>query len=305
MSHFVARRHLMVMGAVFHAGELEAQRLADVVDEAHAVGRIIGDSISAPAARFLTRQRLAIASTTDSQGRVWASPLTGPPGFLSAVDSGMLWSSGQPVAGDPLRETLATSAPIGLLVIDPRTRQRMRFNGRGLLTAEGVFVEVAQVYGNCPKYIQLRAEVEDGKAVAEAPLVSPQLNAAQRSWIEATDTMFIATAHPQAGADASHRGGRPGFIEVEGPTRLSFPDYQGNNMFNTLGNLLVNPNAGLLFIDFEHGHILQLTGTACVVAERRIAFDISESRETRNALALRYRFLEYSPAHPDSCHTAL
>src|SRR6185436_2252846 len=143
--------------------------------------------------------------------------------------------------GDPLAENLKAAGPAGVLVIDPSTRGRMRFNGRGNLLDEGLFVNVTQVYGNCPKYIQRRREEPDGPAVIdEAASITRTLDSRQRAWIGSADTFFIGSLHPEAGADASHRGGLAGFIRVEGPARLSFPDYRGNAMFNTLGNLLVN-----------------------------------------------------------------
>ncbi|MBD2020206.1 pyridoxamine 5'-phosphate oxidase family protein, partial [Leptolyngbya sp. FACHB-36] len=122
------------------------------------------------------------------------------------------------------------------------------------------------------------------------------------------DTFFIASLHPTHGADASHRGGYPGFVQVDSE-RLVFPDYSGNNMFNTLGNLQVNPSAGLLFIDFEQGHTLQLTGSATIVweperiatvagAERLVEFQVQQVQQTSCASRLRWQFVEYSPANP-------
>ena len=70
------------------------------------------------------------------------------------------------------------------------------------------------------------------------------------------DTFFLGTIHPSRGADASHRGGPPGFVRVDG-NRLWWPDYPGNNMFNSFGNLAVDPSAALLFIDFDTGTALQ------------------------------------------------
>ena len=79
--------------------------------------------------------------------------------------------------------------------------------------------------------------------------------------MSSADTFFLGTQHPDRGADASHKGGDPGFVRVEG-TDVLWPDYAGNNMFNSLGNLAVDPRAALLFIDFDTGGVLQLSGTA-------------------------------------------
>nr|HRD10520.1 pyridoxamine 5'-phosphate oxidase family protein [Mycobacterium sp.] len=81
--------------------------------------------------------------------------------------------------------------------------------------------------------------------------------------IESADTFFLGTTHPEAGNDASHRGGPAGFVRVT-DERLWWPDYPGNNMFNSFGNLAVDPTAALLFVDFRTGDTLQLSGTATV-----------------------------------------
>jgi predicted pyridoxine 5'-phosphate oxidase superfamily flavin-nucleotide-binding protein len=282
----------------FHSGEREMQRRAGVADEASAVGRIIGRTVSPPAARFLARQRLAVGASLDPGGRVWASLLAGPAGFLSAPDPRHLHIGVSPISGDPLAANLAARAEMGLLVIDPQTRQRLRFNGLARVSAEGLTLELRQAYGNCPKYIQLREAEADGAVAPEGPRVASRLDARQRATIGNADTLFIASFHPEGGADASHRGGYPGFVRVLGDDRLVFPDYAGNNMFNTLGNLLGYPRAGLLFVDFATGDVLQITARARVEADFEVRLDVDEVRETRSASPLRFRLLEYSPAIP-------
>jgi predicted pyridoxine 5'-phosphate oxidase superfamily flavin-nucleotide-binding protein len=306
LSRRAAPRHLKVVLGPFHDGEREVQARAGVRQEAEAVGRIIRNTIPPVAGRFLARQRLAVATTLDSGGRVWASLLTGEPGFIRAVDETLLRLDAQPVPGDPLPDNLATQPWLGLLVLDPQTRGRMRFNGRGLASADGLFLEADQVYGNCPKYIQLRRLEPDAEsAPAAAPGVSRHLDSAQQSWIANADTFFIGTFHPQAGADASHRGGFPGFVRVTASDQISFPDYPGNAMFNTLGNLRVNPRAGLLFVDFTTGDVLQLTGRARVGDDFVVTFDVDEVRETRGATRLRFVLVEYSPANPVASQRAV
>jgi predicted pyridoxine 5'-phosphate oxidase superfamily flavin-nucleotide-binding protein len=282
----------------FHAGEREVQRRAGVADEASAVGRIVGRTVSPPAARFLAHQRLAVAASLDSDGRVWASLLAGPVGFVSAPDPRHLHIGVPPIPGDPLGANLPERAELGLLVIDPTTRQRLRFNGRARLSSEGLTLELRQAYGNCPKYIQLREAEPDGVAAPEAPRASSTLDARQRATIGNADTLFIGSFHPESGADASHRGGFPGFVRVLGDDQLVFPDYPGNNMFNTLGNLVGYPRAGLLFVDFATGDVLQITARARLEPGFDVRLDVEEVRETRAASPLRFRLLEYSPAIP-------
>ena len=284
----------------FHSGERAVQRRAGVADEARAVGRGIGRTLTPPVARFLARQRLAVAASLDAEGRVWASLLTGPAGFLSPADPGRLFVAAPPIPGDPLGPNLAGRPDVGLLVIDPQTRQRMRFNGDARLSADGLSVDLRQVYGNCPKYIQLREAEADAVAVPEAPRVTSRLDARQRATIGNADTLFIASFHPDGGADASHRGGFPGFVRVIADDELVFPDYPGNAMFNTLGNLAEYPQAGLLFVDFTTGDVLQITARAHVESDFAVRLDVDEVRETRAASPLRFRLLEYSPAIPKS-----
>ncbi len=275
------------------------QRRAGVVDEARAVGRIIAPGLPRAAASFLARQRLAVASSLEANGRVWASLLTGPAGFLAPVDNQLLRIAAQPTAGDPLAGNLAARPELGLLAFDATRRQRMRFNGRGLQTPDGIFLMVEQAYGNCTKYIQLRRlDSGDEAAGGEEPRVETRLSSRQQAWIGSADTFFIASFHLQGGADASHRGGFPGFVRALGPRRVGFADYPGNAMFNTLGNLVAHPRAGLLFVDFTNGHVLQMTGEARVARDFSVEVQVEEVRETLRACPLRFALLEYSPVNP-------
>jgi predicted pyridoxine 5'-phosphate oxidase superfamily flavin-nucleotide-binding protein len=204
----------------------------------------------------------------------------------------------RPAPGDLLADNLTAASPVGLLVIDPATRRRMRVNGRGRWTAEGELeVVTEEVYANCPKYIRRREPDLGERRTGDEPLRGQRLSAQARSLIAGADTLFIATRHPDRGADASHRGGAPGFVRIgadaEGRDVLFIPDYAGNNMFNTLGNLLVEPRAGLLVLDFDRGDALQLTGRGEVRWEggRELAFRVDEAVELPGALGYRWRAL--------------
>jgi uncharacterized protein len=286
----------------FHAGEIEAQRRAGVRAEADEVGRIVRGELPANADRVLGAFQIAIAASLGDKGDVWASLVTGPPGFLRAIDEQLVLIDAAIRSDDPLAGNLERRPELGVLVIDLATRRRIRLNGRAVLDAERrIFLTLEQVYGNCPKYIQVRRLETAGPAVEVAtPRRSAQLDARQQSVMAAADTFFIASHHPGGGADASHRGGRPGFVQVLGPRALSFADYPGNNMFNTLGNLLVQPQAGLLFLDFERGDTLQLTGRATVEwkeGRAAVGFEIDQVLETAGA-GVRGPLVEYSPLNP-------
>ena len=227
----------------WHEGELEMQRRAGV-----RVARVPGPDIPPVAGAFLEAQPFVVVATVSSDGAVSASLLAGDPGFARATDARTLTL--EPRTGHLERVSADVDATgiLGLLAIHPATRRRMRVNGAAVRNGRCFTVTTSEVYSNCPQYIHTQ------------PTPS--------------DTFFIATAHPTHGADVSHRGGPPGFVQVEG-NRLTWPDYPGNNMFNTLGNLVVNPRCGLLFVDFERGTTRQLRGFATVHgdAERYVTFE--------------------------------
>jgi uncharacterized protein len=286
--------------SAFHAGEIEVQARLDVREDAERVGRSIASEIPPTVRPLLQVQRMAVAASLDPRGRPWASLLTGPAGFIQATDDHLLRVAVSPPPGDPLVANLRERPELGLLVIDPRTRRRLRFSGRGLLSSDGLFLLADAVYGNCPKYIQKRRLVGESAGEARQTRRSSSLDARTRALVAGADTFFIATWHPAGGADASHRGGRPGFVRVLDERTLEFPDYPGNNMFNTLGNLRGHPRAGLLFVDFPRGDLLQLTGHAQVQwePETAVRVTIEEVRETKAGSSLRFELVEPSPVNP-------
>ena len=252
--------------ATFHEGELEVQRRVGVAANAARIGRSIHREIPELARRFAVERRFALVGAADADGRVWATLLQGPVGFLSVPAEDRLHVAARPRPGDPLADTLATPADVGLLLIDLATRRRMRLNGRARPDGEGgLDVETREVYANCPKYIHPRDVRLPDRDTAPARVERGQrLTPEQIAWLSGADTLFLATRHPAAGADVSHRGGAPGFVRVPDAGRLLIPDYAGNMMFNSLGNVAADGRAGLLLVDFVSGRTLQLTGTATI-----------------------------------------
>lgn len=295
----------------FHPGEIAVQIRAGVREEAQRLCSIVGSVIKPAAQEFLATQHLAIASTIDAQGRVWASLLTGEPGFIKVLSDNQVQINVLPILEDPLSQNLAHNPHIGLLAIDLATRRRLRLNGQvQKQTQQNIIIEIEQAFFNCPKYIQTR-HLETTIAEFRQPKLYTReaLNKADQDLITKADTFFIATFNPESGADASHRGGFPGFVQILNPNKLTFPDYAGNNMFQTFGNLEVNPKAGLLFIDCEQGHTLQITGKAAVIweterfaeiagAQRLVEFEVTQVLATQNATSRRWQFGEYSPVNP-------
>lgn len=291
--------------AVYHQGSRAVQDRAGVRELADHVGRAVGTGIKPVAAAFLGLQPLLIVGAADpAAGGVWATPLSGAPGFVRATGPHRMSVAVGPPPADPLATALTTpGTPVGTIALDPRTRRRMRLNGRLQPTERGFVVEADQVFSNCPKYLQKRQTYETvPDRVPGTPRRTAELSSAQARFIEASDTFFLATVHPQ-GADSSHRGGNPGFVRVTSPRELTWPDYPGNSMFLTLGNLLTDPRAGLLLLDWTTGTTLQLTGEARTEygtdGERRVRFTLTEAVETASALPLRWSPPEHSPANPD------
>lgn len=301
------------MKSPYHSGELEVQARAGVLEMAGRIGKGIHSSIPPLAEDFLRDQSMAVLATIDRDARVWASLVTGNPGFIQIIDERTVWIDVPLASGDLLLENIKEKGEAGMIAIDFATRRRMRLNGQAEAPLDGgILLRANQVYSNCPKYIQAR--------VIESSAIEPDiyptakrassLNPEQQLWISSADTFFIASFHEEGGADASHRGGKPGFVRVLNERQLAWPDYSGNNMFQTLGNISASPEVGLLFIDFERGSTLQITGRANVVwegnfaaefagAERLVEFQAEEIIEAAEVTQLRWRFVDYSRFNPD------
>jgi hypothetical protein len=269
----------------FHAGEAAVQSRAGVREKIEPAGqRMIRDAMPEQHRELFGKLPTLLVGSLDAQRRPWASILAGPPGFITTPDERTLRIAARPHTADPLAIALALGAPLGLLGLEPRTRRRNRVNGTLIaLDAGGFSVGVDQSFGNCPQYIQAREPqpLASDASVRTRPAerLGPGLSDGARTLIANADTLFIASASPNArgrggadGVDVSHRGGKPGFVHIgsdpdSGRALLTIPDFRGNSMFNTLGNIAAHPHAGLLFIDYDNGDLLQLTGRAQLVWE--------------------------------------
>ena len=288
----------------FHADELEAQALAGQ----HAGRAAIRPFMPDQHRTFFALLPYLFTATLDAGGWPMGSVLTGGKGFVQSPDPTTLRVAARPDAGDPAAPGFAAGAPIGLLGLDFTSRRRNRANGSLLAVDDGLTVRVDQSFGNCPQYIQTRRPAPRGVAPAGVePLVG--LDDEARALIASSDTFFVASrSRPEmglaGGLDMSHRGGRPGFVGVLG-NALAIPDFRGNRFYNTLGNLLGDPRAGLVFIDFVSGDILQLQGVVAIDwhpggggpagAERLWRVEVERAWRRRGAFPFDWSFGTYAP----------
>ncbi|MFV0932605.1 pyridoxamine 5'-phosphate oxidase family protein [Pseudomonas jessenii] len=294
----------------WHAGEKQLQAHVGVAERMEAFGRkVIRSEMPDQHRTFYQQLPFMLYAAVDADGHPWASVLEGQPGFAHSPEPGLLQFRSLPAFDDPAQ--LSEGSAIGLLGIELHTRRRNRINGHvSAMTMDGFAVTVDQSFGNCPQYIQLRQ-------FRSVPLTDPATRAAQhfgelddasKAMIAEADTFFVASyvdVDGERSVDVSHRGGQAGFVQVEG-NRLTIPDFAGNLHFNTLGNLLLNPRAGLLFIDFNTGDLLQLSGRTEIIldgpqveafqgAERLWMIDVEQVVRRPAALSLRWRFDGVSP----------
>lgn len=292
----------------FHAGERAAQARAGVEPPRGAgIHRAMPDQHR----HFFTQLPFVLLAAADETGQPIATALSGVPGFVSSPDPRHLVIAGALHAADPVGASLREGSLVGLLGIELPTRRRNRANGQLVGGGEGeLVVEVEESFGNCAKYIQTRDMETDVPRVSRPPEPVSGLDPEARTLISAADTFFLATYASvrddiPAGADISHRGGRPGFVRVEG-NRLVIPDFSGNRYFNSFGNLILNPKAALLFVDFATGDLLELRGHARVDwdlpasafagAERFWHVDVERGLWRRGALGSRWRLREPAPS---------
>jgi predicted pyridoxine 5'-phosphate oxidase superfamily flavin-nucleotide-binding protein len=300
----------------WHRGELILQEQAGVGERMRELGpRIVRDHMPDQHRAFFAQLPFVVVGGVDAAGDPWASWITGEPGFVRSPDPRVLQVSALPQAGDPLDATLHAGAALAVLGIELPTRRRNRANGVvSARTRQGFTLTVQHSFGNCPQHIQ-RRDVEllatEANTQAQSRRETRSLDPAMRALITSADTFFVTSyvdepaPDVERAVDVSHRGGKPGFVRVDGDV-LTIPDFAGNLHFNTLGNLLINPRAGLCFVDFASGDVLQLVGRTEIVfqgvelaqfvgAQRLWRVSVERAVLRGAALPLGFRLRELSP----------
>ena len=250
----------------FHEGERHVQQRAGEMQQANRNSAMISSHIPGGAIPFLKQQSLLIFAVLN-KGAMWCLPAVGKAGWMSASRDSIALDLEQAIG--QLDERILAAADeqqlVGGIVLDFATRRRLRVNGRLERTSDKLLVlRVTEAYPNCPKYITQRSLIWSENEPSISFQKGQSLTREQKVALEETDILFIATQHPERGLDASHRGGNPGFVQSPSDNTIRFPDYVGNSLFNTLGNLEIDSRASILLPDFNHGQALAITGTAVV-----------------------------------------
>ncbi|MEP5729494.1 MAG: pyridoxamine 5'-phosphate oxidase family protein [Sulfitobacter sp.] len=307
---------MLDLKGVFHEGERSLHQKLDIEDRLQQLGlRMIRDHMPDQHRDFFGALESVHIGAVDSSGHPWAIMRTGDAGFMTSPDDKTLMISSTSLVGEPLDLDFSTGAKVSVVGIEFETQRRNRMNATVRATEEGkLSFHVDQSYGNCPKYIQVRNKTLAGVTTPRPSVTAATLSAADRKQITKADTLLIASRaaklndDPRAGVDINHRGGMPGFVTILDDTTLQFPDYKGNNFYNTYGNIMTDARVGLQFVDFETGTLLNVKGTAEVIEDlndgelplmgRGLRIKVQTVNRTQGALPLRYTFGAYSDRNP-------
>ena len=304
--------------SVFHEGERSLHQKLEIEERQHQLGlRMIRDHMPDQHRAFFALLESVHIGAVDTSGHPWAIMRTGSAGFMASHDDKTLTISSHPLSGEPDDLNLSIGAKTSVVGIDFATQRRNRMNATVDAAEDGkLSFHVDQSYGNCPKYIQIRNKTPAGPTTQKIPITSTALSEADKDQITKADTLLIASRaaelgnDPRAGVDINHRGGMPGFVSVLNDTTIQFPDYKGNNFYNTYGNIMTDNRIGLQFVDFETGTLLNIKGTAELVEDlnngelplmgRGLRITVQTVVRAEGALPLRYTFGAFSDRNPST-----
>lgn len=278
----------------FHPGEAEAQSRWGVDTGSYDLQtrEMFLPDINPQEHAFIDSLSFSMAASVDDHGRPWASPLlqTGDDLFQVEHSRRVRIAAQHSTGDDPLAGNVSATAQLSVVFFQPATRRRAKSIGTATQRPDGSLqYDLTRIFGICPKYIHKRKHAPqpaDLTAANDAVVDrSALLNADDQSQLRSSDTIFFASHGPH-GADVTHRGGRAGFVTVVDDRTLDIPDYPGNGMFNTLGNLVLDDRLGISDLDFSTGRTVHMTGRAEVrdgdpanpSAPRLVRFHVEEVR---------------------------
>ena len=241
------------MALQYHAGQIEVQEEANTRPVADMLADWVG-----PVAEFSRMADMILLATPDGDGDLRFATVSGAAPLVE-----VLGERGLRIAELSLA-LQSDGAPAGGLAINLSQRRRARINGRLVRSEYGWVLEAAEVFTNCRKYIAPSVALEEGR-VSGPTTVEPL--SCDESWLVdllgRAETSFLASVSPEGQPDVSHRGGAPGFLRLDGSSGvITWPEYVGDGMFKTAGNIRATGKATLLVLDLVSGDAAELIGEA-------------------------------------------
>lgn len=315
----------------WHSGERKMHDLMNVSDQLNPTTQ----GLSFSAGHFVHQAPLVAIGIIDEWGKPWTTVLGGEPGIARPVgDSLIVIDTPAPSKDDPVLQFLLGSTPANQvaqfhgekpimagLAIDLESRMRVKLHGKvraGQIYCEGqirraqLVLEIEANLPNCPKYLNEKVIIphrSDPKMLSNSPKLPPQ----GVDLLQKADLFFISSSNSDIDMDTNHRGGPPGFVRLLSNSPrgavLIYPEYSGNCLYQTLGNLQTTPFAGLTIPDFDTGDVLYLTGEAQVLTGQSAAEILPHSKVAVKITVLSSRFVlhglpfvgkpgEFSPYNP-------
>lgn len=309
--------------AIYHPEEVRVRESPGTSEQAEFLAGIAHPSICASSRDFLAAQRWVVVASRSQDRRVWCSLFTSAPTFISIPDEHTMRINVLTMTEDPIFSRLSNSSSptrnIELLAADFLNMRRVMVKGEMEISSGALTVHVREVASFCRKHVRPN-DSERSRVWApttDAPTVMPIrrhniiLDALQQAWIRTVNCFFIATYNAAGEAECWAPWWASPPCQVVDNRTLLLPCFSDNGMYNTIDNLTHDSRAGLLFLDYEHGTTLQVTGRgqvihdpawtarfdrACAVVE--FTLDETETIETENATSMRWDLLGYSSYNP-------
>ncbi|KAF2429305.1 oxidoreductase-like protein [Tothia fuscella] len=329
----------------WHTGETRMHTLMNVPENDNPTAY----TLTPQAAYLLQRAPLLALGTLDSEGRPWTTLLGGENGFARPLGGDMVGlrvdvdaefdpvvevlvprgrrGAGEVVKGEEVER--GKGLLVGGLTIDLMTRKRVKIAGRmvvGAVSGEGsdkgermgvgemqLVCKIEQSLGNCPKYLN-KKDIRPAPAHPKLISKSAQLSPEGIALLAKADLFFISSSNSTKDMDTNHRGGPPGFVrllanDISG-AQIVYPEYSGNRLYQTLGNLVTTSKAGIVIPDFETGDVLYITGTTEILIGKdantllphsnlAVKITITEARFVEKGLPFRGIVDEFSPYNPN------
>ncbi|WP_164967742.1 pyridoxamine 5'-phosphate oxidase family protein [Halarcobacter bivalviorum] len=255
------------MNKIYHKGELYLQELMNVRKESDSLKSMIHKEMPIIAREFLENLNFCVLAFVNDKN-IFTTVVSGLKPFIKTLNSKELLIDLTQTSHIEKEILNIENLDIGLLGLEFENRMRIRINGKASIKENRLHIVIKEAYSNCPKYINDRKIIEELKTDNSSKIVNYEILSEEcKQIIENSDTFFISSSNKEKGADVSHKGGRKGFVKIISSSKIEFYDFPGNNLYNTLGNIYLNPNISIIFIDFTDNKILHLKGTAKIKEE--------------------------------------